>query len=78
MGWFLRSRFVTHLSVLVGFLLATCSFCPRSHSRQADVRVHSLSTFYYAWSISRSWPAPTNFTKVIRVFAMVRSPASLS
>lgn len=24
MGWFLRSRFVTHLSVIVGFLLATC------------------------------------------------------
>ncbi|KAL7337075.1 hypothetical protein BJY59DRAFT_705185 [Rhodotorula toruloides] len=53
MGWFLRSRLVTHLSVLVGFLFAT------------------LSTFYYAWSISRSWPSPTNFTKVIRVFAMI-------
>ncbi|BGP32090.1 hypothetical protein JCM10296v2_003869 [Rhodotorula toruloides] len=53
MGWFLRSRLVTHLSVLVGLLLAT------------------LSTFYYAWSISRSWPSPTNFTKVIRVFAMI-------
>ncbi|BGP24665.1 hypothetical protein JCM10295v2_003583 [Rhodotorula toruloides] len=53
MGWFLRSRLVTHLSVIVGFLLAT------------------LSTFYYAWSLSRSWPSPTNFTKVIRIFAMI-------
>ncbi|GAA6008709.1 uncharacterized protein JCM10292_005035 [Rhodotorula paludigena] len=30
-----------------------------------------FATFVYAWQLSRSWPNPSNFTKVMKIFAMV-------
>ncbi|GAA5820462.1 hypothetical protein JCM11251_005635 [Rhodosporidiobolus azoricus] len=31
----------------------------------------TFATFFYAWNFSRKWPNPTNFTKVIKIFAMI-------
>ncbi|GAA5983688.1 hypothetical protein JCM10908_000381 [Rhodotorula pacifica] len=52
MGWFLHSRLVTHVCVLLVVFFA------------------GLATFYYAWTFSRKWPAPTTTTGVIKGFAM--------
>ncbi|GAA5875962.1 hypothetical protein JCM8547_000665 [Rhodosporidiobolus lusitaniae] len=30
-----------------------------------------LAVYFYAWNFSRKWPNPTNFTKIIKVFAMI-------
>lgn len=82
MPWFLHSRLVTHVCVLVLVALAGsvslppprvracgCVLC-RLKLKECSGTAYRLATFYYAWSFSRKWPNPTTTTGVIKGFAM--------